>query len=55
MQGLLDESILHAGNPQHALATTGLGYLYLAHRLTAVSTFPQLLPDLGPMRFQVEL
>ena len=48
MQGLLDESILHSGYSQHACSSTGLGYLYLAHRQRRVSTFQQLLPDLGP-------
>ena len=32
MQGLLDESILYAGNSQHTLTTSGFGYLYLAYR-----------------------
>ena len=32
MQGLLDKSILHGGYSQHAFSSTGLGYLYLAHR-----------------------
>ncbi|GGB32592.1 hypothetical protein GCM10011502_02040 [Oceanisphaera marina] len=53
MHGLLDETVYHAGNAQHAPAASGLGDVYLAHRLRMITAVQQLLFDVWPVGLQM--
>jgi hypothetical protein len=48
--GLLDNSIVKARNPQQALAATGFGYFYPTHRLRLISPVLELFFDGWPVR-----